>query len=311
MMTECDVTIKSENEISATLSLPSGSKEKYPAIIMIHGSGPVDRDENAKKLKINTFKEMTALALEEGFATIRYDKRGVGESKGDYYRAGFFDFIEDAVAVVNFVKSHRSIDENRIFLLGHSEGCLVAPVIYDRVPVQGMILLSPSAEPLGETTEWQREQMKRDMQTMGGFQGWLLRLIKADQKLDKMNEKLTRKIKGTDAPVIRYNGQKINAKWNREHEHFDVREYLTKVECPVLAITGLKDVQVKSEQAEIVCALVQGKCESHILPDVTHLLRKTVVPDRFSSIMNDYKNQVKQPIDPEIMQLVSDWLRKQ
>ena len=309
-MVECDVIIESEKQISATLSLPSGSGEQYPAVIMIHGSGPIDRNENAKKLKMNTFKEMAALSNEEGFATIRYDKRGVGESKGDYYKAGFFDFIEDAVAVVNFVKSHRSIDENRIFLLGHSEGCLVAPVVHDRVPVQGMILLSPSAEPLGETTAWQREQMKRDMQTIDGFQGWLLRLIKADQKLDKMNEKLTEKIKGTDADVIHYNGQKINAKWNREHEHFDVREYLTKIDCPVLTISGMKDVQVKSEQAEVVCNLVKGECESHILPDVTHLLRKTEVPDRFSSIMNDYKNQVKQPIDPELKQLVSDWLRK-
>jgi uncharacterized protein len=59
-----------------------------------------------------------------------------------------------------------------------------------------------------------------------------------------------------------------------------------------------------------MCNLVQGACESYILSDVTHLLRKTAVPDRFSSIMNDYKNQVKRLVYFEIKQLVSSWLQK-
>ncbi len=196
----------------------------------------------------------------EGYATLRYDKRGIGESKGDYYQTGYYDLIDDAVDVVNFAKSLESIDEERIYLLAHSEGCLVSPVVHTRTTVQGMILLSPSAEPLAETTTWQRSQMKEDMQTLSGFQGGLLRFIKADKKLDKM----TRKIKRTDAPTIRYNGQKINAKWNREHEKFEVRDYLKEVECLVIAITGSKNVQVKKEQ-------------------------------------------VKHPIDSELMKLVSEW----
>ncbi|MGG1684615.1 alpha/beta hydrolase family protein [Pseudalkalibacillus sp. NRS-1564] len=309
-MREIDVMVKGEFDLSATLTLPSNSEEKYPVIVMIHGSGPVDRDENAKSLKINAFKEFTTILTSEGYATLRYDKRGIGESRGDYYKTGYYDLIDDAVDVVKFAKSHESIDEERIYLLAHSEGCLVSPVVHTRTTVQGMILLSPSAEPLAETTAWQRSQMKEDMQTLSGFQGWLLRFIKADKKLDKMNDKMTRKIKSTDAPTIRYNGQKINAKWNREHEKFDVREYFSEVECPVIAITGSKDVQVKKEQVKDVCLLVKGECEHYIVDDLTHVLRKTKVEHRFSSIINDYKKQVKHPIDSELIELVSEWLKK-
>ncbi len=310
-MEEYDVFIESEYQIAATLSLPSNGEEKYPVVIMVHGSGPVDRNENAKRLKINAFKELSELATEEGFAAIRYDKRGIGKSKGDYFETGFFDLVDDAVKVVEFAKKHPKIDENKIYLLGHSEGCLVSPVVHHRLSVQGMVLLAPSAEPLAETTAWQREQMKDDMRTMKGFQGWLLRVIKADKKLEKMNEKMTDKLKRTDAPTIRYKGQKINAKWNREHEHFDVREYLKEVDCPILAITGSKDVQVKSEHLEVISTLVQGECDTYIIEGMTHILRKTFVDYRISSVINDYKNQVKKPIDQELRNLTASWLRKQ
>jgi uncharacterized protein len=71
--------------------------------------------------------------------------------------------------------------------------------------------------------------MKKICKNIGGFQGWLFRLIRADKKLDNMNHKLTKKIERTDAPVIRYNGQKINAKWEREDDHFDVHNYCKKL----------------------------------------------------------------------------------
>ncbi|MGA9288193.1 MAG: alpha/beta hydrolase [Anaerobacillus sp.] len=310
-MEEYDVFIESEYQIAATLSFPSNEEEKYPVVIMVHGSGPVDRDENAKRLKINAFKELSELATEVGYASLRYDKRGIGKSKGDYFETGFFDLVDDAVKVVEFAKKHPNINENKIYLLGHSEGCLVSPIVHLRLPVQGMILLAPSAEPLGDTTAWQREQMKDDMRTMKGFQGWLLRAINADKKLEKMNEKMSDKIRGTDAKTIRYKGQKINAKWNREHENVDVREYLQDIDCPVLAITGSKDVQVKSEDLKVISALVQGECDTYIIEDMTHILRKTSVDYRISNILKDYKNQVKKTLDQELRNLIADWLRKQ
>jgi uncharacterized protein len=79
-----------------------------------------------------------------------------------------------------------------------------------------------------------------DVRSVKGFQGWLLRLLKVDKKITKMNDDLIKALLESDEPVIKYKGKKINAKWNREHVHFDVSQPLQKVTCPVLAITGTK-----------------------------------------------------------------------
>ncbi|HWO97735.1 MAG TPA: alpha/beta hydrolase [Bacillus sp. (in: firmicutes)] len=305
---EQEVTITGAYKLAGTLSLPEGNEERYPLILFIHGSGEVDRNENAKGMPINAFKELSDLAIEQGFATLRYDKRGIGQSGGDYFAAGFFDLVDDAVCALQFAKQHPQVDAERIILLGHSEGCLVIPVVHKKIPVQGTILLSGSAEPLAVTTEWQREQMIEDMHNTNGFNGWLLRFLKVDQKLLKMNDDLIVKIKNTNEDVIRFKGKKINAKWQREHEQFDVREYLPEIDCPVLAITGTKDVQVKSEQVKDICHLVQGPCEHHLIEDMTHLLRKTNVDYRFQAILKDYKKQVQQSVDHELKQIIARWL---
>jgi uncharacterized protein len=104
-------------------------------------------------------------------------------------------------------------------------------------------------------------------------------------------------------------GKKINAKWNREHIHFDVSKPLQDVTCPVLAITGTKDVNVKVSDLEKIKRLVQGECETHIIQDMTHMLRKTDVEYSFSKIMNNNKKSLKQPIDSELKEIMIAWLR--
>jgi uncharacterized protein len=305
---EIEVMVHGEFPLAATLTIPEGENQKYPLVVMVHGSGPTDRDSNAKGMPMNIFKQLSEVVVSEGFASIRYDKRGVGESKGDFYETGVHDLINDAQAVVEFAKKHPNIDGENVILLGHSEGSIIAPYVYEKVAVDGMILLAGTAEPLAETMTWQREEIMKDIRSVKGFQGWLLRLLKVDEKITKMNDDLTKILLGTDAPVIKYKGKKINAKWNREHIHFDVSKPLQKVTCPVLAITGTKDVNVKVNDVEKIKALVQGECETQIIQDMTHLLRKTEVEYSFSKIMNQNKRSLKQPIDSELKDKIISWL---
>jgi pimeloyl-ACP methyl ester carboxylesterase len=307
--TEQEVTIEGTYHLAGTLTLPQNKEEKHPLILFVHGSGELDRNENAKGLNINAFKELSDLAADQGFSALRYDNRGIGQSGGDYFSTGVFDLVEDAAAAVQFAKKHPQIHSEQIVLLGHSEGCLVIPAVHQKIPVQGMILLSGSAEPLAVTTEWQRKQIIDDFHQTKGFAGWLLRLLKADQKLLNMNTQLIEKLNSTTEDVIRFKGKKINAKWNREHVQFDVREYLTNVECPVLAITGTKDVQVKPEQVKGICELVQGRCDHHLIENMTHMLRKTDVNYGFQAILKDYKKQVRKPVDDELKQIIVEWLK--
>ena len=306
---ELEVIVQGQFPLAATLTIPKGRNEKYPLVVMVHGSGPTDRDSNAKGMPMNIFKQLSDVVVSEGFASIRYDKRGVGASKGDYYETGVHDLINDARAVVEFAKKHPNIDSENVILLGHSEGSIIAPFLNEKVAVDGMILLAGTAEPLEETMTWQREEIMKDVRSVKGFQGWLLRLLKVDEKITKMNEDLIQALLASDEPVIKYKGKKINAKWNREHIHFDVSKPLQNITCPVLAITGTKDVNVKVSDLEKIKSLVQGDCETHIIQDMTHMLRKTDVEYSFSKIMNNNKKSLKHPIDAELKEKIILWLQ--
>ncbi|MFJ5760590.1 hypothetical protein ACIQAA_15970 [Neobacillus sp. NPDC093182] len=90
---------------------------------------------------------------------------------------------------------------------------------------------------------------------------------------------------------------------------FDVSKPLQKVTCPVLAITGTKDVNVKVSDLEKIKALVQSECETHIIQDMTHMLRKTDVEHSFSKIVNNNKKSLRHPIDSELKDIITTWLR--
>src|SRR5690625_4355385 len=120
-MNEVHVSFHSDVELKGSLAFPDEhvATKQYPAILLLHGSGPVDRDENANMGKMNVFKLLSEALVKEGYAVLRYDKRGIGESAGDFYAAGLFDLVSDGEAALTFLKDHPNIDAERIFLLGH------------------------------------------------------------------------------------------------------------------------------------------------------------------------------------------------
>ena len=85
--------------LAGTLAEPDG-RGPHPLVVMIHGSGPLDRDENMPGQALNIFNALAAALAEAGYGAFRYDKRGCGASTGDYLTHGFADLIGDAVAVV-------------------------------------------------------------------------------------------------------------------------------------------------------------------------------------------------------------------
>ena len=87
--------------LSGTVTLPD-LEGTYPGVVLIPGSGQVDRNENAKKLAINAFREIAAVLATKGIASLRYDKRGVGQSQGDFWKAGFYDNIDDTNPKVDY-----------------------------------------------------------------------------------------------------------------------------------------------------------------------------------------------------------------
>ncbi|WP_199426637.1 alpha/beta hydrolase family protein [Thermaerobacillus caldiproteolyticus] len=125
-------------------------KQNYPAVLILSGSGPLNRDGNdAKgKLQLNLYKQLASFITSLGFITLRYDKRGIGESEGDYFSAGMWDLVHDAKSAVQFLKNHPSVDDQRIIVLGHSEGTTLAVALNTIERIHGLILLSGAGERL-------------------------------------------------------------------------------------------------------------------------------------------------------------------
>ena len=136
--------------LPGVLSLPSRGKKKFPVVILIHGSGPNDRDESVGATKI--FKDIALGLATKGIAVLRYDKRSkVNPSKSPERNSPTVneETIDDVITAVNSLRAHPSIDSTRIYLLGHSLGAMLLPRISKRIPdVSGLIMISGNARPI-------------------------------------------------------------------------------------------------------------------------------------------------------------------
>lgn len=309
-MIENQILIESTYALKGTITIPEGRKETFPAILIISGTGQGDRDGNVKGIEINLYKMLSDFITSLGFITLRYDKRGTHESGGNYFETGVFDLIEDASAAVCYLKDHPRVDSDQIIILGHSEGALLAPAVHQKEAVAGLILLAGFFGPSSEMLTMQNELLREEIRNTKGFKGLFFKLLKVADKIEKQQASLTQKIMESTEPVLKYKGTKINAKWFREQQSYNVGDYLREVTVPVIAITGDKDVQVPPEDVNKVGEMVSGKVEYHIVPNMNHLLRKYETNHTMLGLMKEYKTLVGQPTHPDLEELLRKWLER-
>jgi pimeloyl-ACP methyl ester carboxylesterase len=117
--------------LMGTLTLPADAgTEPGPAALLLVGSGPVDRNENWKRLRVEATRQLAHALARARIVSLRYDKRGVGASEGgDWRTAGFFDGVDDAAAALAFLAGRPEVDPSRIAAIGHSEGAIVATAL--------------------------------------------------------------------------------------------------------------------------------------------------------------------------------------
>lgn len=312
-MIEKQITVHSDGvRLAGTLCLPS-EEGTFPCVLMIHGSGPVDRDENTRQMKfikvnLNAFNTTAHYLAEKGIASLRYDKRGCGKSSGDYGKAGFHDLIRDAKAIYQYLSSQEYVKKDSLFLLGHSEGTVIAPKIAAEYPeIAGLILLAPFAQNMEQPLRYQVKKLKEDAEQGGGLNRLIMRLAwKLTGDPAKVQSVLFEKIRSTTKDSFRYKGQRINAKWLREHLDDNPAETMRNISCPILALAGEKDIQVDPQDAVRIAELAKGDVEYHIVPNLTHILRLDYEPP---SILN-YKKLLKKDMDHSILELIGDWLER-
>ncbi|WP_243299797.1 alpha/beta hydrolase family protein [Bacillus litorisediminis] len=304
------VTIHGAYPLSGTLTYPEDTAKSAPAILIIPGTGKSDRDGNVKRMKMNLYKDLAEYFTSRGFITLRYDKRGTHQSGGNFYETGVYDLIDDAANCIGFLQDHPKVNKNKILILGHSEGALLAPAVHKQKPVAGLILLAGAAEPSNQLLPRQSEIALSEIEQTKGFKGWLFKVLNVTEKAKKQNKAIMKKIMESSQSVIRIKGARFPAKWIREQMRYNVCDYLEQTTCPVIAITGEKDLQVPPEQAQRIAEMVKGEAEWHIIPDMNHILRKYQGTHTMLGLIKEYKSQLNEPICPELFQTIDSWLKK-
>jgi uncharacterized protein len=130
----------------------------------------------------------------------------------------------------------------------------------------------------------------------------VVRLFRID--LTTAQEKSVKRIRTSTTDTIRMNGQKVNARWQRELLDFDPVPLLARITAPVLAVTGDKDLQVNADDLEIIRDTVAGPVEVHRVKDLTHLLRT----DPARPNLGAYSALIRRPADASLLEQVAAWV---
>jgi pimeloyl-ACP methyl ester carboxylesterase len=323
-----DVTFENSEAkviLAGTLTLPSGPGP-FPAVVLISGSGPQDRDETI--FEHRPFAVLADYLTRRGIAVLRYDDRGVAKSTGDRSSSTTMDFAADAEAGLEFLRTRPEIDPKRVGLLGHSEGGIIAPIVAARNSNVAFIVLMagtgvPGAEIVlrqqaliaraGGVSEAEIKDLTRDSLR---YQRALRGKSEAERKknidayLSEAWKKMAPGVKATFGTEEEFKKSSMPAMvnpWSVEFFTLDPREYLKKVKVPVLAINGEKDLQVDPKQnlPEIEKALKAGgnkQVTVRTLTGLNHLFQfaETGSPSEYA--------QIEETLSPSFLLEVTNWL---
>ncbi|MGV2940399.1 alpha/beta hydrolase [Mesobacillus sp. LC4] len=312
-MVKEEISFKSDVQLRGTLLIPDQGKETYPTIIFLPGSGELNRDGSTPngKFKFDLYKDLAELCTSLGFVTFRYDKRGVGESEGNFHSAGLSDALKDGEAALDLLEAHPKVDGSKLIIIGHSEGCMVGTALNAIRPAAGLVLLSGGGETLKEALDHQRQLLYKEMREKKGLQGFIINKFNTLDKAEKQAQGTYQKMIDSGKDVTKTLGFiKMPAKYFREHFALDIEEALSKVTCPVLAINGAKDFQANPERLKRIEQFVQGEYEIHVVENMDHGLKEQLTPLRPSSYKKDYLKTIGKPIHSEAAKHLTSWLQR-
>jgi len=317
-------------KLAGTLTIPKG-KGPFPAVLLITGSGPQDRDEMIFGHK--PFKVIADYLTRRGVAVLRCDDRGVGKSTGEFQKATTFDFADDALAGVDYLKTRADIDSKHIGLIGHSEGGIIAPIVATKSPDVAFIVLLAGTGLSGEEILYLQGRLiaqamgakPEDVERGMAIQRRLFDIARKEEPSPELVKKLKAAMQEEIAKLPADSKQAVlktgidvaNAQldafanpWFRTFMLHDPRPVLRKVKCPVLALNGEKDLQVpwKENLTEIEKALHEGgntRVTIKSFPGLNHLFQtcSTGTPGEYG--------RIEETFNPAVLKVIGDWLEKQ
>jgi pimeloyl-ACP methyl ester carboxylesterase len=305
-------------QLAATLTIPPG-KGPFPAVVLITGSGPQDRDETL--LGHKPFLVLSDYLTRRGIAVLRADDRGVGKSTGNFNASTTADFATDTEAGIAFLKTRTEVDSKKIGLIGHSEGGIIAPMVAARNhDVAFIVMMAGSGVPGDEILASQVELLSEAVglghdaaEKNATKEREVLALVKQEHKGKddaELEKQIRQKLAGSlpDA-ALGTKIQKLNSPWMRYFISYDPSIALEKVTCPVLALNGEKDLQVSPRQnlPAIRKALEAGgnkNFEVVEMPGLNHLFQTAK-----TGAVSEYA-QIEETIAPVALEKIASWVGK-
>ncbi|MFN7996319.1 MAG: alpha/beta fold hydrolase [Bryobacteraceae bacterium] len=311
--------------LAGTLTLPR-SPGPHPAVLLVTGSGPQDRDEAI--MGHRPFLVIADYLTRRNIAVLRVDDRGVGKSTGNFQAATTSDFAADARAGVNFLKTRKEIDPKRIGLIGHSEGGIIAPMLAAQDSEVAFVVMLAGSGVTGEEVLIEQQYLLNRAMGMpedaarknNETERFILQTVlqekddaaverKIREGLPKFVEFLPEDQRTAAMENIGKQTKLLTSPWFREFLSYDPRPALEKLKVPVLAMNGALDLQVPPKQnlPAIASALEAGGSPDYEivkLPGLNHLFQtaRTGAPSEYSGI--------EETISPTALKVMGDWIHR-
>lgn len=226
-----------KSALPGRLSVPVGTGP-FAAVVLVHGSGPEDRDETIGPNKV--FRDLAQGLASNGIAVLRYDKRTLVDPRqfidNDSYTVND-ETVNDAVQAAAQLARTPGINPRRVYLLGHSLGAMMAPRIGQRDPqLAGLILLAAPTTPLADIVVRQvRRKARRDGEISADEKA---AIAKAEAERD--NIKALRRGQPANAPLMFH----LPASYWLDLRHYDPVKVAKSLTMPILILQGGRDIQV-------------------------------------------------------------------
>ena len=283
---EVTVPTAAGHRLSGTLTRPLGARGRLPAVVTITGSGQQDRDEYIPIAGgVRLFRQIADTLSRRGIAVLRLDDRGVGGSGGDVNGTSA-DFADDIRAAVRWLRSRTEIDPDRIALVGHSEGGMIAPMIAaDDATLAAIALLAGPAYTGQRIIDFQLENVVRgDSSIAPSAKDSLVRLSRAQ-----------------------FDSLAAGSAWMRYFLTYDPLPTIRRVRQPVLILQGATDQQIRAEEARLLDATLRTagnrRVTLAILPERNHLFLRDPVGHP-----SGYQRLPSNRVDGEVLGTLADWI---
>jgi uncharacterized protein len=324
-----DVTffnVRDSITLAGTLTFPAGGG-KFPVVILISGSGPQNRNEELMGHK--PFLVLADHLTRNGIAVLRYDDRGVGKSKGNFNKATTADFANDVDAAVAYLKTRKETDRKKIGLIGHSEGGIIAPMVAARngdvryivlmagPGVKGKDILELQVELMGKAggateadAKKEAKQIREitDILTMNGDSSVISSAFWAyiNNAYANLPDSIRKQV---SRPQYAMQYARLNTPWMKYFLSYDPATALEKINIPVLALNGSKDLQVWAPQniPAIEKALKKAGNRNYVvkeLPGLNHLFQECKTGG------SDEYGEIEQTLSPVLLAEITAFIKK-